>query len=87
MQKVFYFLSSRCFHGLGQRIQVRLYRKMMFFKHNFASAFCSIEHKRIYLIESKAYQATWEVGHTQYVTSRAARIRFQPDKVHPFSTG
>ena len=24
---------------------------------------------------------TWEVGHTQYVTSRATRIRFQRDKV------
>ena len=48
-----------CFHGLGHRIRVRLYRKWMFFLHNSASALCSIEHKRIYLIESKASDALY----------------------------
>ena len=33
-----------------------LVQKMVFFFHNYASALCSIEHIRIYLIESKADQ-------------------------------
>ena len=45
----------RCFDELGHRIQVRWYRKMKFFLHNFASPLCSIEHIRIYHIESKTY--------------------------------
>ena len=33
-------IFSRCFHGLGHRMQVRLYRKMMIFLHNSASTWC-----------------------------------------------
>ena len=31
--------------------------------------------------------ANWEVGHTQYVTSRATHNRFQPDKVRLIGLG
>ena len=33
-------IFSRCFHGLGHRIQVRWYRKIVLFLHNSASTLC-----------------------------------------------
>ena len=35
----------------------------------------------------RADQANWEVGHTQYVTSRATQARFEPDKARLVGLG
>ena len=43
----------------------------------FANARLNIDPK----MDSPRLKATWEVGHTQYVTSRATRNRFQRGKV------
>jgi hypothetical protein len=81
----FYNIFSRCFHGLGHRIQERKYRKVMFFLNIFYLCIrfvISIFHIRIYPIEEKAYQAyfigrkqicrTWELTDLMCPTSQEA---------------
>ena len=66
MQKNMIF--SRCFHGLGHRIQVRKYRKMMFFLHNFASTWWYV-HKTtgFILLKPRPTKRTFSVvnGHVE----------------------